>query len=246
MSAIAIERTRTGLSWAGVLRGAALGQVVGLAIAAAVLRDAEAAGISVATLVAFGLLRFRGGTLGKILLALLFVDVAFFMGAAAFTNLIGAADPAATVGPGVLSGIAILGLAAAIREVALRGQRSAPSAAVTVTTIVVTAAFLTLTAASLFTGGRTTAAASDVLRLETKNVSYSSTALDAKAGAITIRAKNGDLFWHTFTIDELAVDLRIPVGGEQQASFTAKPGTYRYYCAIPGHSSVMHGTLTVR
>ena len=33
----------------------------------------------------------------------------------------------------------------------------------------------------------------------------------------------------------------------QQVTFTAAPGTYRFYCAIPGHTALgMAGTLTVR
>jgi hypothetical protein len=33
-----------------------------------------------------------------------------------------------------------------------------------------------------------------------------------------------DLFWHTFTIDELDVDLEAPLGGTREATFTAPPG----------------------
>ena len=37
-----------------------------------------------------------------------------------------------------------------------------------------------------------------------------------------------------------------PVNGEQSVTFSAPPGTYAFYCAIPGHESIgMRGTLTV-
>lgn len=243
MTAIAAERPATGLSWPILLGGAAIAQVVGLAGAAALLTDAEAAAIGAATLVAFGLLRVRGGGIGKVLLGLLFADVAFFMGAAAFTNLTAGADPVATIGPGAISAVALAGLAAVVAAVVPAARRSSRSPVGVA--VVFAAAFATLTATSVFTGGRAAADAPDVLRIEAKNVRFSVTDLSAKPGQVTVRAKNGDLFWHTFTIDELGVDLRVPVGGEQQLTFAAGPGTYTYYCAIPGHSSVMRGTLTV-
>ena len=40
--------------------------------------------------------------------------------------------------------------------------------------------------------------------------------------------------------------MRAPVGRLQSATFEAKPGTYTYYCRIPGHVTLgMRGTLTV-
>ena len=46
---------------------------------------------------------------------------------------------------------------------------------------------------------------------------------------------------------ELGVDVKSPVGGERQISFDAEPGTYTFYCAIPGHETLgMIGTLTIR
>jgi plastocyanin len=64
---------------------------------------------------------------------------------------------------------------------------------------------------------------------------------------VTVALRNRDLFWHTFTIDALRVDIRAPVGRLRSATFEARPGTYSYYCRIPGHSALgMRGTLTVR
>lgn len=76
---------------------------------------------------------------------------------------------------------------------------------------------------------------------------FSTTELSANAGQVTVVVDNHDVWWHTFTIDELDVDLRIPSSGKRQVSFTAAPGVYRFYCAIPGHTPLgMVGTLTVR
>jgi len=79
-----------------------------------------------------------------------------------------------------------------------------------------------------------------------KDVRFSPRTLDARQGRITVRMANHDLFWHTFTIDKLDVDVRVPVGGARRVTFTAAPGTYEFYCAIPGHKRAgMHGTFTV-
>ena len=65
-------------------------------------------------------------------------------------------------------------------------------------------------------------------------------------GQVTVAVRNRDLFWHTFTIDRLGVDVGVSVVGLRTASFEAEPGTYSYYCRIPGHAALgMRGTLTV-
>jgi plastocyanin len=67
-----------------------------------------------------------------------------------------------------------------------------------------------------------------------------------RAGTIGVVVDNADLFWHTFTIDALHVDTRVPVQARRRVTFQAAPGTYTYYCAIPGHRTIgMEGTLTV-
>jgi uncharacterized cupredoxin-like copper-binding protein len=39
----------------------------------------------------------------------------------------------------------------------------------------------------------------------------------------------------------------VPKGGSSQVSATLKPGTYTYYCSVPGHRQAgMQGTLTVK
>jgi uncharacterized cupredoxin-like copper-binding protein len=56
----------------------------------------------------------------------------------------------------------------------------------------------------------------------------------------------GALGEHTFTIDELGVDLNVPMGAERSVTFNAPAGEYRFYCGIPGHETIgMYGILTV-
>ncbi len=82
--------------------------------------------------------------------------------------------------------------------------------------------------------------------LVTENMAYSRTELATENQEVTMSLANHDLFWHTFTIDELDVDLQVPVGGERHVTFTAAPGKYTFYCAIPGHEALgMQGTITI-
>jgi plastocyanin len=52
---------------------------------------------------------------------------------------------------------------------------------------------------------------------------------------------------HTFTVDELGIDVLISPGTEEEITFTVdEAGVYEYYCAIPGHREAgMFGTLIV-
>src|SRR5258708_3773515 len=70
------------------------------------------------------------------------------------------------------------------------------------------------------------AAPGSTARIETKDTAYSTKQLTARAGEVRINMTNGDLFWHTFTIDALGVDLRVPLSGRRSAIFTAPPGVY--------------------
>ncbi len=68
--------------------------------------------------------------------------------------------------------------------------------------------------------------------------------LEAASGEVGIHVDNKDQLRHTFTIDELDVNLELPAGKGARTSFTADPGEYAFYCAVPGHES-MKGTLTL-
>jgi plastocyanin len=78
------------------------------------------------------------------------------------------------------------------------------------------------------------------------NVAFSISDLPVGAGEVTVSLANQDLFWHTFTIDSLEVDLAVPVGATRSVTFKVEPGTYEFKCRIPGHPEAgMIGTLTV-
>jgi nitrite reductase (NO-forming) len=70
--------------------------------------------------------------------------------------------------------------------------------------------------------------------------------LEATEGDVAIRITNLDAFDHDFTIDDLGVHVVFGAEETIDTSFEAAPGTYTFYCSIPGHrESGMEGTLTV-
>jgi plastocyanin len=84
------------------------------------------------------------------------------------------------------------------------------------------------------------------LALQAAGTKFSTTALRARPGQVTVSLANHDLFWHTFTIERLGANVDVPVGGTRSVTFTAATGTYTFVCTIPGHASAgMRGTLVV-
>lgn len=66
----------------------------------------------------------------------------------------------------------------------------------------------------------------------------------AEAGEVTIAIDNQGGITHDVTIDEL--DLTVEAGGGETAveEVEVEPGTYSYYCSVPGHESQMNGEIT--
>jgi len=199
------------------------------------LRDVEAIGFGIATLVGIFLLAFRKGLLGRIVLGLVFADTAAWMLPAAVSNVRHAASIAYVGVPVGLAAIAVAGILAAV-GIASR----------VVPLIVLTVAVAALGVSAIPSVGDTVSRQAGDVVLSAKNASFSSTHLKGHAGTVAVRYTNHDLFWHTFTIDSLHVDLRAPVGATRVVTFNAPPGRYEFYCRIPGHKSAgMKGTLVV-
>ncbi len=70
------------------------------------------------------------------------------------------------------------------------------------------------------------------------------TTLDAAAGDLRVFVDNPSAEHHTFTIDELDVDLEVPASSQQAVTFAAPAGTYTYVCRP--HADFMTGVLEVR
>jgi plastocyanin len=80
---------------------------------------------------------------------------------------------------------------------------------------------------------------------------FTTTSLSAKPGKVTIQFTNSSSLPHNLTIQQ---GTSGPVvggtptfqGGTKTLTVTLKPGTYTFFCTVPGHRAAgMQGTLTV-
>jgi plastocyanin len=79
---------------------------------------------------------------------------------------------------------------------------------------------------------------------------YNTKSLSAKAGAVTIDFTNMAALMHNVTV-ESSSGTKVggtPTfsGGSKSVTLNLKPGTYKFFCSVPGHRQAgMEGTLTV-
>jgi len=81
------------------------------------------------------------------------------------------------------------------------------------------------------------------------SLKFDKTTLDAKAGNVTIDLDNPSSTPHAVAIEGNGVDQSSQTVTASKTSVTAdlKPGTYTFYCPVPGHRQAgMEGTLTVK
>jgi plastocyanin len=80
-------------------------------------------------------------------------------------------------------------------------------------------------------------------------LSYSTKQLSAKAGKVTITLANTSALEHNVTVASGSTVLgESPtfLGGSRTLTVNLKPGTYTFYCSVPGHRAAgMEGTLSV-
>ncbi len=71
----------------------------------------------------------------------------------------------------------------------------------------------------------------------------------AKAGAVTVVAKNDGAIVHTLEVEGNGVEKKtgqIQAGSSSSLKLKLKPGTYKMYCTVAGHRQLgMNGTLVV-
>ena len=235
-------------NWRALLRLVAIAGLIVLVVTAIVLDDLLAAVLAAVVLLGLALLRFRSRWFGVALLGLLFTDITVWTLSGAVINIMRGERFVAIIIPSALATISLAGVISAVAVVIHRrspsaGEKWAPRIGSGAALL-----FVLFIAASFFVRreGEPVVRPADI-SLEAENMAFSSEELVANAGEITVHLDNHDLWWHTFTIDELGVDLQVPMGANQQLTFHAPPGTYRYYCDIPGHDDIgMHGKLVVK
>ena len=80
---------------------------------------------------------------------------------------------------------------------------------------------------------------------------YNTKTLSAKAGQVSIDFTNKSPLPHNVTI-ESSSGAKVGAtptfnGGSKTLSVNLKPGTYKFFCSVPGHRMAgMEGTLTVK
>jgi plastocyanin len=84
-------------------------------------------------------------------------------------------------------------------------------------------------------------------------LAYAASKATATAGAVTINSKNASSTPHDIAIQQgtsgpiLGQGKIVSAGGVSTVSVNLKPGTYTFFCTLPGHRQAgMQGTITVR
>ncbi len=210
---------------------------------ALVLTIALALGVAVAS---------RRPLLGGVALGVLLLDVIAWMGLALLSHL-GHDDPTASV---VLSALLVVssavGFAALVVSLGSRlDHEDAPRAARRprpslgaglgllwgLAAVAVVAAAPSMVAVPEGGEGRVV--------VSMRNNRFTTTHLESRSGWVKLVVANPDLFWHTFTVPDLDIDIAVPVGSVREADANLPVGTYQYVCRVPGHGRML-GVLVVR
>jgi len=85
----------------------------------------------------------------------------------------------------------------------------------------------------------------------TGNLKYTTSSVTAKAGPVEIVFTNKSPLSHNVTVESSAGQQlgATPTfqGGSKTLTLNLKPGTYTFFCSVPGHRAAgMHGTLVVQ
>lgn len=89
------------------------------------------------------------------------------------------------------------------------------------------------------------------LEADATDLAYDTTELSSKSGKVTIDFTNPSALEHDVAIEQngkqLADSELVANGAKTSASAELAPGTYTFYCTVPGHREAgMEGTLTVK
>jgi plastocyanin len=235
------------LTWRRLVVTSAVGVLL-LSAAQGILRgDREA--LALVVFIGLGLILLRRGTglLGACFLLVVLGDFLVWTMLAATNNLRHGEELEDVILPAVLAVLSLTGLVACWVLIARRRQPAAGGTAVALVPVgAVFVVVMLLGFSFAYPEAPEDGPRGAVVAVTSRNAAFSSTSLAAPAGQVTVVMTNKDLFWHTFTIDDLHVDLEAPLGGTREVTFAARAGAYRFYCRVPAHAAAgMRGTLTV-
>jgi plastocyanin len=88
------------------------------------------------------------------------------------------------------------------------------------------------------------------LAADPTNIAYDTTSLNSKPGKVTIDFSNPSALEHDVAIEAEGKEIagsELIAEGKTSVSAKLAPGTYTFYCTVPGHREAgMEGTLTVK
>lgn len=219
---------------------------VGAAVVAGLLQmavgDKEALAFGALLVLAAAVLQWKGWFVARLAVAGLSLNVLVWMVPALASNLAHRDDLSAVLRPALLVAAGVL----AIVAVVLDGRPPSRAPALGAVAAVLAVPVVLVGARVLGVGEEVVRQPGD-LEVTMRNTEFDPADVRADAGGGVV-ITNDDLFWHTWTIDELDIDVRIPTGGTRRVELPlVEPGTYEIVCTIPGHESVgMTGELTLR
>jgi plastocyanin len=237
---------RGGFGWRRLAVVAGIAVLASLVIPMLIQLSFEPFIVAMAAPVAVGVLLFvrwpRVGAiwLGVVSLALLVFSAPFLVEAMLHPEALSDFIPLTVFTVGLV--VAVVATIPAFRE----GPRAAPGGSAP--RIIVVVAALAVVAAAVVS---VVAAASiqsveaqegDIL-LVTEDIAFRQDQITVEEGQVAIHVDNLDSTRHTFTIDQLDVDLDVPPNSSQRTTFSAPPGTYVFYCRP--HTPGMEGVLVV-
>lgn len=103
-------------------------------------------------------------------------------------------------------------------------------------------------------GGGSGGGASSTLKFEADpngELAYTTTSASTKAGKVTVDFNNPQALTHDVAIEDAQGEevgkTELIADGSDSTTVELKPGTYTFYCSVPGHREAgMEGVLTVK
>lgn len=245
------ETPSGGFSWRKLISFASLGAALLIALVSVLIfKEAEPPFIVMFVLfLVGGILALRTGKAGVVGIVLSTLGAAMFTAfagpfAATVIRLPVAKDqfiPALSILTLALT-VLISALVLAVRG---RGRGFAASRAARGIAIVATILVFVIVGSSLYAASKFESAGAEVddVLVVTEDFEFTPETLMVDAGTVSVHVTNKDDATHTFTSDELGMDIVVPPGKSNRVTFTAKAGEYRFYCRP--HAPDMDGKLEV-
>ena len=95
------------------------------------------------------------------------------------------------------------------------------------------------------------ASAVDISAVEGSDLAYDQKSVDAKAGKVTVNFINPQAIPHDVYVEDASGEdvgeTELISEGSTSAKVDLKPGTYTFFCSVPGHREAgMEGTINVK